>query len=429
MRRGHARGLRLGKETPGASSTRPEVVRDSCAQVFATVPRTTSSRVVLWRSALTVCPMTDEAANSRALSPGRPHTHPTQARSGTRGDDDGTSTREGLSSPTPSGLSPGSPAEHPGPGALPEPVPLDLDEILARARVASRTTDEARASEVLRLLGNAGGFLPLDALLAQGAPRSVLARLLDDDGTDKRRRPKARVGFVADSPVVWLTATGWQAVGRPSGREIVPDRMTVQEATTPLLVRSWLRGLALDSYGVCVEVSTGRACRDFSAEVTARAWSRLRTNADADGSVGSLTGGLLPDALLVESWTGDSAASLWAQAWGSEPDRDDLSETTVLLEVETTDKRERLRSKVDRLSAVVTDLRLAQAVVWVVGSVQVRDRLESLGVGDRSRRPEHYLVPAHALGLPGDSFPTPGLPWWPLRVTAPCASGAGTDSP
>lgn len=305
-------------------------------------------------------------------------------------------------------------------------TPPDLDELLARARVLSRTSDEARAAEVLRIVGNAGGFLPLDSVLAQGAPRETLARLLDEAGEDKRKRPRLRVGFVAESPVVWLTATGWQAVGRPSGREVVPDRMSVQEATTPLLLRSWLRSRDLAPFGVSVQVVTGKPCRDFSAEVVARAWSRLRVSSDSDGSLGSLTGGLLPDALLLERWSGPSAERLYGQAWAEEGDRDDLAETTVLLEVETTDKRERLRGKVDRLSAVVEDLGLARAVVWVVGSREVRDRLSVLGVGDTLRRPGHYLVPAVSVGLPGDSFPVEGRSWWPLLVP-PCATAPSAD--
>lgn len=305
----------------------------------------------------------------------------------------------------------------------------DLAQIVERARIRSQGSTEAQAAGVLRILGNAGGFLHLDELVAQGAPREVLAALLDDETGDKRTRPRARVGFVEDAPVVWLTATGWQAVGRPSGREVVPDRMTVQEAAAPLLLRKWLRAMQPERFGASVHLATGKACRDFSAEVSARAWARLRFSADTDGALGSLTGGLLPDGLIVERWSGALAAANYANAWKvdlGQVERADLAETVTLLEVETTDKRERLRGKVERLTAVVEDLHLARAVVWVVSSVQVRDRLLDLGLGDERTSGVHYLVPAHALGLPGEPFPVPLRSWWPLLLP-PCETRPGPD--
>lgn len=87
------------------------------------------------------------------------------------------------------------------------------------------------------------------------------------------------------------------------------------------------------------------------------------------------------------------------------------------MEVEDTRKSsDPLRSKTFAAAEAVGTLRVAQAVVWVVRSREVADRLRDLGVDDRARQARQYLVPARALGLGGEDIGPIQRPWWPTRV-------------
>lgn len=300
----------------------------------------------------------------------------------------------------------------------------DLDALVESARIAhaQRRSMDAAGAEVLRMLAEADGALPLENLLAAGAPRDVVASLVAEDATDKRRKQRARLGFVGGAPVVWLTATGWQATGRASGREVVPSADSVEHATAPAAIGRWLRqrSATLAAHGVSVRSTQGAACRRWSTEVTARAWAALRTSGDSDGALGSLTGGLIPDGLVVESFPlGQAGAALHARLRGGGPvDDDDLAETTYTLEVEQSQKAETpLRSKVDRCQAACERLHSARAVLWVVRTRAVADRLRDLGVDD-PRRPSQILVPARDVGLSGEDLGPVQRPWWVTRVPA-----------
>ena len=301
-------------------------------------------------------------------------------------------------------------------------VAPDLDALVEAARIAhaQRRSMDAAAAEVLRLLAEADGALPLDGLLAAGAPRDVVAHLVAEDLEDKRRKQRARLGFVGGAPVVWLTSTGWQATGRASGREVVPSADSVAHATAPAAIGRWIqqRTATLAAHGISVRATQGAACRRWSTEVTARAWAALRTTADGDGAIGSLTGGLIPDGLVMQSVElGQAGAALYAQLCGGAPaDDDDLAETTYTLEVEQTSKAsDPLRAKVDRCQAACESLHAARAVLWVVRSRAVADRLRDLGVDD-PRRPSQLLVPARDVGLDGEDLGPVRRPWWLTQV-------------
>lgn len=303
-------------------------------------------------------------------------------------------------------------------------TPRDLDTLVEAARITASTNPDSQASAVLRLLSESGGHAALSELLASGAPREVVAALVDDQvAGDRRRKQRARLGIVGGIAVVWLTSTGWQAVGRSSGREVVPTADTIGHALAPRLLDDWLatRAARLGSENISVRVLTGAACRRWSEEVKARAWSLISSHAgaiDTDGAVGTLTGGYIPDALIIERWMGAHAEEWHSSAWpGSTPSPDDLAETTVAVEVEDTRKSgEALRSKVERADALINRLHLCRSVLWLVKSRDVRDRLADLGVGTEHRRPGQLLVAASALGLSGDELSPVGSAWWPLRL-------------
>lgn len=132
-------------------------------------------------------------------------------------------------------------------------------------------------------------------------------------------------------------------------------------------------------------IVSGAAIRRFSEEVTSRAWAGLKATADGDGSVGLLTGGWHPDALCVTRWPlTEAGRALYRQCWNApNPSDDDLAESLAALEVEDTRKSgEPLRSKTAAAAQAVGALRVAHAVVWVVRTREVADRLRDLGIDD-----------------------------------------------
>ncbi|NHC44625.1 hypothetical protein [Motilibacter aurantiacus] len=304
---------------------------------------------------------------------------------------------------------------------MPDAIP-DLDALVEAARLAhaAQRNDDAAAARVLHMLAEADGSLPVDTLLRQGVPRDLVAHVVAQDPNDKRKKQRARLGIIGDTPVVWLTSTGWQATGRSSGREAVPTSDSVAHATAPSHVGAWLdaRQQRLLAHGIRMTVTWGAACRRWSNEVQARAWGTLRLATDREGAVGSLTGGLIPDGLILQHLpTNEQGEALYAQLHGERPgDPDDLAESTFALEIEDNRKSSSgLRHKVDRWEAATLQLHAAKAVLWVVKTREVARRLRDLGV-DSTRRPTQLLVPATALGLPGEDLGHIERPWWPLQV-------------
>ena len=304
----------------------------------------------------------------------------------------------------------------------------DLDDLssAAQQRAAAARSDEAAAAAALRLLADNGGALTVAELLRRGVARDTVAALVDEDANgDKRKRVRARLTMVRiagapEVPTVHLTSVGWSATGRPSGREVVPTSDTVEHAMAPYRLAAWLddRRDATHAVGADVTMTWGPSCRRFSEEVVARAWARLRMMNDQSGALGSLTGGLIPDALIVERWTD---ANNYTQAWGKQPaGADDLAETLVAVEYEHSGKSdEPLRAKVERWDAASEQLGACAAVIWFVNSASVADRLIALGVGDPLRRARQLLVPAAAVGLgSGTSVEASRPEWWPLRLRA-----------
>jgi hypothetical protein len=301
----------------------------------------------------------------------------------------------------------------------------DLDALVEQARLdaAAQTSDAAAEAAVVALLAEADGSLTLAALLSAGAPRDAVARLCATP-EDKRARPRARIGIVAGQPCVWLTSGGWSAASRPSAREVCPTSDSILHAQAPATVSAFLdqRRDTLARSGVAVRMTYGGAVqRRFSAEVIARAWAGLRTRPDAEGSLGMLTGGWLPDALVIESWPLTAAGrERYARSWGlPDPagiDLDDLAETTLVCEIEDVRKaKDAARVKVSRCEAGLS-LGLCRAVIWVCKTRSVASSLVALGVGDPARRPGQLLVPAVAVGLDGEDISAVGPLWWPLTV-------------
>lgn len=300
------------------------------------------------------------------------------------------------------------------------PQRLTLDALVQAARVeAAKKSDGGAVGAVVRRLAQAtGGSLPVSVLLDEGFPSQALADAAQGDPDRKRSGPRARLGLVSGQPVLWLTTSGWQAAGRSTGRELSPSAESVAHATAPAAVATWLDEVTRP-YAVSVDVVSGQPCRDFGERVKALAWSRVQGRGDATGAAGSLTGGLYPDALLCERW---ADASLYGGAWGREPETQaDAAEQVLGLEVEATRKSdEPLRWKVEKWAGAL-GLGACHAVVWVVRSRTVADRLAALGVGHDGQ----LLVPAVSVGLEGEEMP--GLlqgqhVWWPLRL-------AGTERP
>ena len=298
-----------------------------------------------------------------------------------------------------------------------------LDALIQAARVeAAKKSDGGAVGAVVERLAATDGHAPVEMLRAEGFPDHAIAAACSTDEADKRRKPRANLGIVGGAPYLWLTTTGWQSAGKTSRRERSPSAESAEHAAAPLDLSRWLRERLAPWPHLRVGVVTGEPCRAWSERVKALAWSRISSGAgDATGSYGMLTGGLVPDALIVTRWP---SWDIYRSAWGENPATpEDAAEETCTLEFEASRKGSGtgsdaggpLRWKVERNEAAL-DLGAAHAVVWVVPDRQVAEDLQALGVGRRGSR--QLLVPAHLVGLGGDEMPDYEPVWWPLRLGA-----------
>ncbi len=299
----------------------------------------------------------------------------------------------------------------------------DLDTLLAIARQqeAERNGSESAQVAAIHILSSAGGALPIRDLIERyGVTKATIATLCDEElHRDKRRKVRARLGEIDGEPVCWLTATGHQAAGKTRGNEVRPTSDSLAHALAPSRLAKWLVpfGPELAKDGVELSVVWGPSCRAFSERVISLSWARLKTLADPSGGIGLLTGGLIPDALLIERRPIDQAgADNYQKCWGFAPSNvDELAETVVAIEVQNATRQasDPLRSKVDAWSTAIEKLNVASVVLWIVEPAASRV-LISLGVGDQSRRPGQILVSSGAVGLGGETFQVPGPSWWVL---------------
>jgi hypothetical protein len=301
----------------------------------------------------------------------------------------------------------------------------DLETLLAIARQAEaeRTDSEAAQVAAIRILANAGGALPIDDLVSRyGVSKQTLATLCDEERhKDKRRKVRARLGEVDGVPVIWLTASGHQAAGKSRGFEVRPTSDSLGHALGPSRLAKWLENYTptLSPYGIELSVTWGPSCQAFSRRTEALAWARLKTHVDQSGDVGVLTGGLIPDALIIERRpASEYGVQLFQSAWKQNPiDRDEVAETIICVEVQNATRQasDPLRSKVDAWSAAVETLRVSSKVLWIVEPASCKV-LANLGVGDPARRPGQLMISSGAVGLGGSIFDTPGPRWWVLDV-------------
>jgi hypothetical protein len=297
------------------------------------------------------------------------------------------------------------------------------DELVAaaQARAAANKGEAAAISHLLNILANAGGALPAaDLIKNYGISKEVLAAATEDPSDkDKRVKKKAKMEEVSGQIVIWLTATGWQSTGKSRGVEIIPSGMTLAHALGPTRLQEWLGRLRpeLVDLGVDVSVFWGSACNEFSKRLIALAWARIQGGGFVDhgGRVGALTGGLFPDAIIIERWESD-ASPFFERCWG-EKDASALDTAEVLLGVEIQMAEiavEPMRHKVDAWDTALS-LNAAKGVVWIA-TRKVADVLISLGVGSEDR-PGQLLVTTQDVGLGGKPYRTNIKPWWVCRIT------------
>ena len=297
----------------------------------------------------------------------------------------------------------------------------DLQTLLAVARQAEaeRSSSEAAQIAVIRILANAGGALPISELRTRyGVSDQTIAYLCDEEQhKDKRKKVRARVGEIDGQPVCWLTASGQQAAGKSRGQEIRPTSATLWHSLAPSRLSNWLSPLApgFRNDGVEVGVSWGAPCYEFSKRVEALAWARLKSFADPSGSLGLLTGGLIPDALITERRPLNAEGeNHFSNSWGEKPTGlDELAEMTLALEFQQADRQAGapLLHKVACWSAAIETLKVASRVLWIVEE-DVAKVLASLGVGDPGRREGQLLIPAHSIGMSSKVFRVSSPQWW-----------------
>lgn len=304
---------------------------------------------------------------------------------------------------------------------------LDAWLTAQRAEAAETRTPGGGVQAVCEWLAERGGCAFLDDARRAGQSDEHILTGLKHDPDDGRHRPRLAAGDVAGWPGLWLTGAGWKAVGQPRRGEVKPSTQTLAHARAPEHLQAWLTGLLggwAGKLSVTVEQSAS-GMKDFSNACTAAAWGNLRTRDDADGQIGLLTGGLYPDALIVERFH-DEVMYRWAKGipdvlGGSATmvDRDEMTETTLALEVESTSKSTaRLRDKIGRLDAALALDRIA-GVVWLVRTEAVQRQLREFGCGEHGRRPLHYILTAGEIGITGGDFMAPSegyFRWWPQDV-------------
>ncbi len=290
-----------------------------------------------------------------------------------------------------------------------------LSALIQTARSEAAKTTGGTVRQVVARLARGDGSATVATLTSEGFPEPALvAAVTTDHPKDGRFKARAKLGIVAGEPMIWLTTTGWQSAGRASGKERAPTAESAGHAAAPGQINTWLRKVLEPWDGLDVRAVTGEPCRAFSDQVKALAWARIQGAGDTTGGAGSLTGGLVPDALIVERFPD---AATYLGAWGHDPaTQDDIAEQTLALEIEDTRKAsEPLRWKVERWEAA-TELKMVVRVVWVVRTASIRDRLFALGVGTK-RRPNQLLVAGGRIGLPGSELvAASGQEWWPVRI-------------
>lgn len=298
------------------------------------------------------------------------------------------------------------------PATAEEQTTPSLAALVQTARVESATAAEGGAvGALLHRLLKTDGMASVEALRAEGFPEATVVAAITGAGLPSRARPRVRLGIVGGEPFIWLTTTGFQSCGKPSGRERTPDAEGAEHAIAPTKLARWLRTRLAPHQGLTVSVATGTATADFQRAVAALAWGRIQSKGDPSGALGSINQGIRPDAVMVERFP---SAQTYLQAWGISPaDPLDLAEQTVALEIEDSRKADHpLRAKVERWDTAL-DLGAAFAVVWVVRSAKVAERLQALGVG--GTRPRQLLVAGADVGLGGDKLDLEPV-WWPLRL-------------
>lgn len=315
--------------------------------------------------------------------------------------------------------------DDPEPDAEPSGV-KSYAELVADKRIeAAQTSERSAIARCLELVAELGGGCEVDELLAQGVKKQTVADACQSDPSDKRNKPRLNLGFDAEGgELVWLTTTGWAASGHPSRRAKPPSSESLKHQRAHRVIADWYTKKA-ERYGrnlPRIDTRTDpESIREFSKDVESRAWSAIQSPSTvAAPTMGLLTNGLEPDALMIERWTGvHNAEESWCTLWQVEelPDQDLLGETLVALEVELSLKGERpLKNKVNKWENAVA-LGLVQGVIWVTDDGRIAKNLQSLGIGNPSRKPGQYLTPYAAVGGTQDIFMVPEIgKWWAQRV-------------
>ena len=304
---------------------------------------------------------------------------------------------------------------------------LTLSELISNEKIREKTsTTRGAVARVVELVASFGGGCEIVELKRAGATEAAIAEACQSGTKDKRTKPRLKLGIDGENrPIVWLTTTGWQSAGHPNRREKPPSSETLRHARIPRMIAGWWAHKT-EKYGNSVPELTIRTepeiIKEFSEEAVSMAWSRIQGPLkDPSGIFGPLTGGVQPDALMIERWQRvKNPAEDYAAVWGENPetvDKDDLAETWVALEAEISEKANQpLRHKVKKWNGCI-ELGLVKAVVWVVDNPKVADNLRNLGVGDKGRAPGQYIVPSVDVNLGGQLFAVPdSCLWWAPRV-------------
>lgn len=295
--------------------------------------------------------------------------------------------------------------------------PRTLGEYLA-ARPPS--DEQSAVQRLLAYLAGRGGHAFVSEAKRAGHGETAMLTALAEDPDDRRIKPRLAADLVSGEQVIWLTTPGWKACGHPSKREVRPTTQTLAHADAPRLLRQWLTPLTevLDGHATIEVVTDPAAVAEISEAAKARAWARLRVEADADGAIGSLTSGMRPDALLIERWWNPQT---YASAYGKNPDAldpEEAAEVIWAIEVEDSTKSSAsLREKTLRHDAAAR-LGVVRGTIWITRSAATARALAAFGIGRNDMpREGHLAVRSWEIGLPGGEMVQQGGPrWWALTL-------------
>jgi hypothetical protein len=282
------------------------------------------------------------------------------------------------------------------------------------------------------------GVMLLDDVLKAGHSRAVVAALLRQPNSDKRRQPALGLAEINDTATVWLKTGSWSLLGFPNRKEAAPTASSIRHRLAGHNFETALRAACegpMYEHRIMLDVLRGADLRAYVASRIGDAWGPIRYGGPEESKEASkLLGGVYPDALVVENWPTAMAKvaeqvvpggpttyvsqrlKSWPTNGGTKPRED--AELRIAVELELHSKHDPVQSAKIAAHDCAMALGWWDSVCWITDSDRVREKLLRSGLADRHAHPGHYLMGGSTVGLGADPAPVslgtplPSSPWW-----------------